>query len=142
MIKVNGRADRVGGLCVCLDGKASSVKVAAGIRWLGSRSTATINSAWISTHGIGSQRSLPNSPAPSDRGSTAGNFVCVPPTQQSRIGSYAAVRRDLRTRLLAVDDEAMHERVPVVDQSEARDRAVGRQFGRSGMVPPARFSLR
>jgi hypothetical protein len=31
---------------------------------------ATTNSAWNSTHGIGSQRPSPNSPSPSDRGAT------------------------------------------------------------------------
>jgi transposase len=44
---------------------------------------ATTNSASMSAPGIDPQRSSPNSPAPSDRVSTADNFSCFPPTQQS-----------------------------------------------------------
>ena len=44
----------------------------------------TTISVLISTDGISSQRPSPNSPTPSNRGSTTENLVCFPPTQQTR----------------------------------------------------------
>jgi hypothetical protein len=52
---------------------------------------ATTNLAWISTYGIGSEQSSPNSPRPSDRGSTAENLVCLPPTQETGIRDGASL---------------------------------------------------
>ncbi len=57
--------------------------ISAGHAFVQNLRRATTNSAGISIDGIGSQRSSPNSPAPSDRGRAAEHFVCSPPTQQT-----------------------------------------------------------
>jgi hypothetical protein len=49
------------------------------------------DSAEILIDGIGSRRSSQNSPAPSERGSTAENHVCYPPTQLSIIEPSTAL---------------------------------------------------
>ena len=57
---------------------------------------ATTNSAWNSTHSSGSQRPLPSSPSPSDRGATPISRTRFPSTQQCRQASRAEASCHIR----------------------------------------------
>jgi hypothetical protein len=61
--------------------------ISAGHAFVQTSAAATTNSAWNSTHSSGSRRPSPNSPSPSDRGTTPISRTRSPSTQQSRTPS-------------------------------------------------------